>query len=302
MHHPSYDMHFFVSHFLRGLKSDVHGPVESQVPATLDHAIRLALIQSEVQQDCKPGRYQGNRIEAPIGRGEAPKAQHKPAQDLWRERQLRDYRRAQGMCYKCGEKYDPTHQCARKEQATVHAMAVEESDLELSTEVLNILATADATAEEQVYLSVHALAGTVDDDTIRIRALVNNQVLLILIESGSTHSFLNSSFLSRVSLPVAAVPSVTVRVANGQTLHYDQMVSQLEWWTQGHTFAKDMRVLPMGAYDAILGMDWLRAHSPMLCDWENKVLQFDHKGQRIAFTVFLLCLFYCKMSCLWINF
>lgn len=32
----------------------------------------------------------------------------------------------------------------------------------------------------------------------------------------------------------------------------------------------------MGAYDAVLGMDWLKCHSPMTCDWEGKALQFAH--------------------------
>jgi hypothetical protein len=39
-----------------------------------------------------------------------------------------------------------------------------------------------------------------------------------------------------------------------------------------------MRVLGLGAYDAILGYDWLRRHSPMHCDWEAQVISFVDKG------------------------
>ena len=49
----------------------------------------------------------------------------------------------------------------------------------------------------------------------------------------------------------------------------NKMVSNLSWWCQGHTFTTDMRVLNLGAYDAILGMDWLKKHSPMVTDWEH---------------------------------
>jgi len=42
-----------------------------------------------------------------------------------------------------------------------------------------------------------------------------------------------------------------------------------------------MIVLDMHPYDAILGFDWLRAHSPMTCDWENKTLQFQEQGKLI---------------------
>jgi len=37
----------------------------------------------------------------------------------------------------------------------------------------------------------------------------------------------------------------------------------------------------MNPYDAILGFDWLRRHSPMVCDWEHKSLQFEERGSTI---------------------
>lgn len=49
-------------------------------------------------------------------------------------------------------------------------------------------------------------------------------------------------------------------------------------WYGGHTYHHTMRVLDLGAYDAILGFDWLRLHSPMECDWDHKVLSFIDKG------------------------
>lgn len=36
-----------------------------------------------------------------------------------------------------------------------------------------------------------------------------------------------------------------------------------------------MKVLALGTYDAILGMDWLEAHSPMQVDWRAKCLEFS---------------------------
>ena len=31
--------------------------------------------------------------------------------DLWKAKQLKEYRRANGLCYKCGEKFAPGHMC-----------------------------------------------------------------------------------------------------------------------------------------------------------------------------------------------
>lgn len=43
-----------------------------------------------------------------------------------------------------------------------------------------------------------------------------------------------------------------------------------------------MRVLDLGAYDAILGMDWLKRHSPMTTDWDKKVLSFPLEGKQVT--------------------
>ena len=59
------------------------------------------------------------------------------------------------------------------------------------------------------------------------------------------------------------------------------MVPQLQWLCQGHTLTLDMRVLDLSTYDAILGFDWLEAHSPMTCDWENRTMKFMEHGKQI---------------------
>ena len=40
-----------------------------------------------------------------------------------------------------------------------------------------------------------------------------------------------------------------------------------------------MKVLQLGAYDAILGFDWLQPHSPMKCDWQNRTIEFTELGK-----------------------
>jgi hypothetical protein len=62
------------------------------------------------------------------------------------------------------------------------------------------------------------------------------------------------------------IPAVSMKVANGETLTCGEMVPQLQWWAQGHSFSTDMRMLPLGGYDAILGVDWLKQWGDMRCN------------------------------------
>lgn len=105
--------------------------------------------------------------------------------------------------------------------------------------------------------------------------------MLLLVDSGSTHTFVNSSFAERAGCTIQETAPVTVKVANGETLQSTQQVSQLTWWCQGHTFSTDMRLLELGAYDAVLGVDWLARYSPMNCHWGLKTMEFRHDNVNI---------------------
>jgi hypothetical protein len=121
--------------------------VEAQVPETLERAFLLARVQQEVIEEAKPRtqRYFGQtKADAVPARAEAAKPPMKLATgDFWKDRQLRDYRRLHNLCFKCGEKYDPTHQCGQKTVAVVNAMEQTDCHLLLSEEVLNILEMQD---------------------------------------------------------------------------------------------------------------------------------------------------------------
>jgi hypothetical protein len=116
---------------------------------------------------------------------------------------------------------------------------------------------------------------------MKLKTRVKDKVMLILVDSGSTHSFISSHFVNLTQLPIVPIPPKRVKLANGQWLVTDKMVKNLECYCQGQHFATDMVVLDMHPYDAILGYDWLKTHSPMECDWNQKTLQFSEQGRTV---------------------
>lgn len=146
---------------------------------------------------------------------------------------------------------------------------------------LQLLDAPGAQEPECCSLSQHAVSGEEAPSTIRLRAQVGDQFMLLLVDSGSTHSFISEAFTQRVSAKTEALPPVSVRVANGQRLHCNKIVRNLAWQVPGHTFHTDLRVLPLDAYDGVLGMDWLSAHSPMNCHWQLKTIAFETEGKTV---------------------
>jgi hypothetical protein len=147
----------------------------------------------------------------------------------------------------------------------VNAIVVNDLAVELTDDTLNQLAIEDALSKEMGQLSLNAIAETEIGESMRIRALVQNKIMFILVDSGSSHSFINQSFVSRVEVHTTPITPLQVKVANGETRISYKQVHKLWWWAQGYNFHTDMRVLDLEAYDAIPRYDCLKTHSPMVC-------------------------------------
>lgn len=104
-HNPYYDELFFVTQFIKGLKAEIRGMVESQLPETVSRAVVLAKVQQDLSSRNKPwAAQQGWGKQDVVGIKPAAHTSKQLPGDLWKDRQLCDYRRANGLCYHCGDK------------------------------------------------------------------------------------------------------------------------------------------------------------------------------------------------------
>lgn len=127
---------------------------------------------------------------------------------LWRDRQLRDYRKANGLCYNCGEKFEPGHNdiCSKKMKAHANAMVVNDLDRELSDDVLNQLAIEDALPEQFYQLSLNAISSSDHSNCIKLKTKVHDKVMLVLVDTGSSHNFVSSNFVQLAGLSTVTMP------------------------------------------------------------------------------------------------
>ena len=90
------------------------------------------------------------------------------------------------------------------------------------------------------------------------------------MDSGSSSTFISAAAVHRLQFQTEEASEVQVTVADGTQMPSKQMVKDITWWTQGHTFSTTARVLDLKCYDIVLGMDWLEQYSPMWIDWKRK--------------------------------
>lgn len=114
-------------------------------------------------------------------------------------------------------------------------------------------------------------------------ASVQGQLVTVLVDSGSSTSFINQSLIKDVSCLQPLQRPARVKVANGAELMCSQEWPSCVWESQGHEFKTSLKVLALGCFDIILGMVWLESHNPAV-DWVQKKLTLQVEGQLVELT------------------
>lgn len=108
VHNHTLDETLYVSQFVKGLKPELQGPVQSHVPESVERAAFVA----QVQQGILDKQRQRSLKTVNQGRlgGQPAKTDHKGTSvvpEMSKERLVKEFRRQNGLCYACGEKFEP---------------------------------------------------------------------------------------------------------------------------------------------------------------------------------------------------
>ena len=256
-----------LSCFLSGLKDEIRLPIRMLNPQSLNEAFGLAKIQEEyVWSNRKSIMYQqesGNTSILGLPKSNAM-LDTKPKIPVKRITPIQmDERRKKGLCYNCDEKRGPRHKCKNvklflleginiipKLQSGVQITEVDEevgSDLNKPIEQ----------EEEDVGITLYALTKTPTPGTMRVRGKINGSGLVILVDTGSTHNFVDVLLVSSLQLKVDVSRILEVKVANGIVVRTQGFCNSVLVCVQEVEFCVQFHVLALGGCDAVLDTQWL---------------------------------------------
>lgn len=123
-------------------------------------------------------------------------------------------RKARGECYRCGDKYFIGHQGKDKQLNTLQGTTEQEEILENTTgEIIEVPPEIqDGILDEAI--SLNSLSGTVTSNIIKLKGVYGKQGLVILADSGSTHSFIASRTAKQLGCVVNGDLPMRVTAAN----------------------------------------------------------------------------------------
>ncbi|CAO2166027.1 unnamed protein product [Urochloa humidicola] len=298
----SSDPLLYTMKFLEGLKEEIRSVISVQRPQDLDAACVMAQLQKDVGDPYKKKDFRRSdysltsksfsgsplplpvppRAEKPSGYAQAhdrrgtEAARLKPVEDKLSA--LCAYRRARGLCVKCAEKWSRDHRCPETIQLNVLQEVWELLQLEEDSTDSVFQAGNEADDTQLMALSVAAVTGKNAPKTLRLLGQIQHKDVLILVDSGSSHTFISSKMAGQLQGSKPMESSLLVTVADGSRLQCTSHFEQLQWSTQGCKFSSEARLLSLEHYDMIVGMDWLESHSPMKIHWKQKWLAIPYQG------------------------
>ncbi|RWV83319.1 hypothetical protein GW17_00055094 [Ensete ventricosum] len=162
-------------------------------------------------------------------------------------------RSTKGLCWHCDESWNREHHCEKGRLLVIEPM--EDKDSEPSEEDLEL---EDETTEEEPQpadYAVHLLVGYSNPQTMKVRGLLKQQPITVLIDSGSTYNFLNSKVVEHMTLQIERCNKFDVKVTDGRILKCDQRCAWVKLLLQDQEVVADFFLLPIDDYEAVLGIE-----------------------------------------------
>ncbi|XP_074298103.1 uncharacterized protein LOC141628919 [Silene latifolia] len=198
-------------------------------------------------------------------------------------------RRRKNLCFYCDEQYTAGHICKGK-LYRIQVVPIEDNEGftdegELEDEIdLNTVEndTEENSVEEQPLISLNAMSGHNSFQTMRVTGKVRSQSVHILIDSGSTHNFLDEEVAKKLGCRISGTYPLEVSVANGDKIMTTKVCRKFKWQLHGVEFSADVMVVPLGGCEMVLGIQWLASLGPVSWDFKELRMEFLYREKKVV--------------------
>ena len=176
-------------------------------------------------------------------------------------------RKWKGLCYNCDEKYVKGHHC--HEQKIFHidvntTPAIEEIGLEehsmeeINEQPLPIPDMVELYISTKEYIiSLHALSRASTPQTLKIKGYIKYHQLVVLIENGSTHNFINQSKTQSLHIFIHPINNFQILIANAGTIKCDGRCENVKLQIGDYHLKTHISAIDMRGCDIVLGAEWI---------------------------------------------
>jgi hypothetical protein len=127
---------------------------------------------------------------------------------------------------------------------------------------------------EEPIISLHALSGISSPQTLKIKGYIKHRLVVVLIDSGSTHNFIHHRLSEDLHFFVHPVSNFQILIANGGTMKCGGRCENVKLQMGDYHLKTHMFSISMGGCDIVLGMEWLHNLGPIKMDYQELYMRF----------------------------
>jgi hypothetical protein len=118
-------------------------------------------------------------------------------------------------------------------------------------------------------ISCNALDGINTPQTLKIKGYIKKKKVIVLIDSGSTHTFIHYKLSKDLNFFVYPAPEFQVMIAYGGTINCSGKCNKTNLTMGKYVMNSPMIALTMGGVDVVLGIQWLQPLGTMATTIRN---------------------------------
>ena len=116
---------------------------------------------------------------------------------------------------------------------------------------------------------------------MHLHVYIHGHRLLALLDSGSTHNFVDAEKMRQLCLVTLLHPAMRILVANGDRVPCEGVARDVARAIGTEEFAIPCFGIDLGGFDVILGVSFLRTLGPILWDFKDLCMSFMRGARRI---------------------
>ena len=106
---------------------------------------------------------------------------------------------------------------------------------------------------------------------------------MILIDSGITHNFIRHNISQETNFSIHVINNFQIMVFDGGSMKYGGRCEIMCLQIGQYNMKSHMFFIDMSGCDIMLGVKWLRNIGPILMDFKELTMQFNHEGRQYNF-------------------
>lgn len=185
-------------------------------------------------------------------------------------------RRQKGLCFKCGGKFHPLHQCPDRQLRMMLIEDGESGDDEVEGGVET--EEADATAIDGELSMMKLGAEPTQAHMMKLQGTLQGVPILILVDSGATHNFISKQVDEAMGWTIQATPEMRILLGDGSKVMASGKCEQVSIEIGEYNTTVDTILFDLDGLDLVLGVTWLASLGDMLVNWGKQTMRFQQEG------------------------